>query len=68
MIDFVKDCVNGDIMLMGGSVANEGNVYICVERMWGLISAEGWDHEDSKVICRQLFDTDGMIMYNIIIP
>jgi hypothetical protein len=46
---------------MGGSVANEGNVYICVERMWGLISAEGWDHEDSKVICRQLFDTDGVV-------
>ena len=59
---YKKDCLSGSIRLTGGSNKQEGNVEICVDNMWGLISEDGWSNVDAKVICKQLGYDNGIIV------
>ena len=47
-------CPSGDIRLVGGSVADEGRVELCLNNAWGTICDDGFDINDANVICRQL--------------
>ena len=47
-------CPPGDIRLVGGSVADEGRVELCLNNAWGTICDDGFDIKDANVICRQL--------------
>ena len=39
---------------MGGAIAQEGRIEICVDGVWGSICQTGWDALDAYVVCRQL--------------
>ena len=47
-------CPSGDVRLVGGSVADEGRVELCLNNAWGTICDDGFDVNDANVICRQL--------------
>ena len=55
-MQFLADlvCPSGDIRLVGGSVADEGRVELCLNNAWGTICDDGFDINDANVICRQL--------------
>ena len=58
------NCSDGDVRLVGGTVANEGRIEVCVNQVWGSVcystygnygsSRNNWDTIDAKVVCRQL--------------
>lgn len=47
-------CSNGDVRLVGGSVANEGRVEVCIDNQWGSVCDSMWDSTDTSVVCGQL--------------
>ena len=55
-VDFTNtDCVNnGEIRLIGGQIAQEGTVEICVNGTWGSVCDDGWGYEEAEVVCREL--------------
>ena len=57
-------CPPGDIRLVGGSVADEGRVELCLNNAWGTICDDGFDERDANVVCRQLgYPDQGKKMY-----
>ena len=60
--NFVTDCNDGDIRLVGSQYKYEGTVEICFESLWGLISDSNWNINDANVVCRQLgYQTAGTV-------
>ena len=47
----IIDCTDGDVQL---SMKSEGTVEVCFNKVWGLISENGWTKTDAQVVCRQL--------------
>ena len=47
-------CRNGQVKLRGGKYSNEGTVLVCYDKLWGLISDNGWSAGDAKVVCNTL--------------
>ena len=47
-------CSDGDVRLVGGSHYREGTVEVCRHQQWGRVCDDGWNVEDSAVVCRQL--------------
>ena len=47
-------CEDGEIRLVGGSLANEGRVEICINYQWGTVCDDGWESNDATLVCRQL--------------
>ena len=49
-----SECTSGEVKLVGGQIASEGRLEVCVDGFWGTVCDEGWDEEDALVVCRQL--------------
>ena len=47
-------CINGQLRLAGGNVANEGRVEICMNNVWGTVCDDFWGRIDATVVCQQL--------------
>ena len=56
-------CQDGDVRLVGGQSAYEGQVEVCLSQRWGTVTDDGWSTEDAQVVCRQLgYTTQGMFL------
>ena len=56
-----RGCENGKVRLQGGAGSSNGHVEFCKDRVWGRVCSDGWDMNDTMVVCRQLgFDPEGM--------
>jgi len=51
---YVEPCTTGQLRLMGGNIANEGRVEICVNNLWGTVCDDSWGITDATVVCQQL--------------
>ena len=61
----MSDCSEGSVRLTGGKHSYEGYVEACVDGVWTLVSANGWDDADARVVCKQLkaYGTSGESNY-----
>lgn len=61
------DCVTGDIRLIGGILASEGRLEVCINRVWGTVCGATWSTYNSRVVCRQLGHQElGMLFHYIV--
>uniref|UniRef100_A0A1X7U1B7 Deleted in malignant brain tumors 1 protein n=1 Tax=Amphimedon queenslandica TaxID=400682 RepID=A0A1X7U1B7_AMPQE len=51
---FGNECVEGQVKLVGGLVATEGRIEVCIGGYWGTVCDDFWTYEDASVVCRQL--------------
>ena len=57
---YTAPCTTGQLRLMGGNIANEGRVEICINNVWGTICDDFWGSSDAAVVCKELgFSTLG---------
>ena len=80
LFDFIVNCTEGEIQLVGGGNSFEGLVEVCDNGEWKTVCDRGWFEEEAKVVCTQLnysdpsstyFNTSHSLFsyeYNIIIP
>ena len=64
--DEKRGCENGELRLQGGVAPSDGHVEFCVDRVWGRVCSDGWDINDTRVVCQQLgFDPEGMCISTV---
>ena len=51
---FTAPCADGQLRLVGGNIANEGRVEICLSNEWGTICDDVFGSVDAQVVCRKL--------------
>ena len=54
VILFLPVCIDGQLLLVGGSNEAEGRVEICRGNSYGSVCDDRWDLADATVVCRQL--------------
>ena len=54
MTDEVRSCKDGNVRLKGGTVPSHGYVEFCMNGRWGAICSDGWDINNTMVVCSQL--------------
>lgn len=55
MFNFCRtQCTTGAIRLAGGVHLNGGRIEVCVNGQWGTVCDDGWNVNNSKVVCKQL--------------
>ena len=47
-------CLPGELRLVGGNIANEGRVEICMNNEWGTVCDDSWRNFEATVVCQQL--------------
>ena len=56
----LEECLTGSVRLVKGMSSNEGRLEVCYNNEWGTVCNDYFDHEEAKVVCRQLqFPVDG---------
>ena len=50
----IAPCTDGELRLVGGNIANEGRVEICLSNEWGTICDDTFSSVDAEVVCRRL--------------
>lgn len=48
-----RQCGDGEVRLLNGSLSSEGLVEICYNGRWGAICQDHWDEQDTMVACHQ---------------
>ena len=48
------ECLTGSIRMVNGTFNNEGRLEVCYNNEWGTVCDDYFDHEEAKVVCRQL--------------
>ena len=51
----VSGCTSGNIRLHEGTYQYEGQLQICINRIWEGVPYSNWDYFDAEVACRQLW-------------
>ena len=46
---------------MGGSIAQEGRVEVCVDGVWGSVCGNGWTKQTAFMVCKQAGFDSGML-------
>ena len=46
--------IHGAVRLIGGLIAEEGTVEVCMNAVWSSVCDSSWDYKDAFVVCRQL--------------
>lgn len=60
-----QECSEGNVRLVDGSTAGDGQVQICIGGLWGSVCNDRWDTRDAQVVCRQLlFDGRKTFQFN----
>ena len=57
----LTDCNDGQVRLEGGDHVSFGHVQLCVNETWRGVCGDGWDMNDTEVVCRQLHYNHGGI-------
>ena len=61
----IAPCAAG-MRLVGGNIANEGRVEICINNVWGTVCLDSWGIPDAAVVCRQLgYSTQGQFQVSL---
>ena len=47
-------CMVSQLRLVGGNIANEGRVEICMNNQWGTVCDDLWGNNEAAVVCQQL--------------
>ena len=55
-----SSCKDGEVRLQDGTDPFNGRVEVCQYRTWGSVCTSQWDHNDARVVCKQLgYDPEG---------
>ena len=58
----MANCTTGEVRLVGSGDGDEGRLEVCVNSAWGSVCSDGFDLEETSVVCTSLggyFDGTG---------